>query len=104
MNCKSNPSAVSCKECMGNAPYNYCCRDECGEHEFCRGCERYIGECKPVTHGHWETYEYQDSYGNILTHDRCSNCKSSIPYNRWGQYYFSSYCPECGAKMDESEE
>lgn len=48
MNCKSNPSAVSCKECMGNAPYNYCCQDECGEHEFCRGCERYIGECEPV--------------------------------------------------------
>lgn len=36
--CKSNPTCNSCKACMKGAPYNMCCRDECGEHEFCRGC------------------------------------------------------------------
>ena len=29
----------TCHECMKDAPYPWCCRMECGEHEFCRGCE-----------------------------------------------------------------
>lgn len=29
----------SCKECMEGAPYNYCCKIECGQYEFCRGCK-----------------------------------------------------------------
>ena len=29
----------SCKECMEGAPYNYCCKIECGQHEFCRDCK-----------------------------------------------------------------
>ena len=28
-----------CDECMKDAPYRYCCKTECGQHEFCRGCE-----------------------------------------------------------------
>ena len=28
-----------CKECIVNAPYRFCCKKECGEHEFCRRCE-----------------------------------------------------------------
>ena len=28
-----------CKECMKDAPYSYCCKYECGQHEFCRGCK-----------------------------------------------------------------
>ena len=28
----------SCEECMKDAPYEYCCKFECGEHEFCREC------------------------------------------------------------------
>lgn len=28
----------SCDECMKDAPYRFCCRLECCEHEFCRGC------------------------------------------------------------------
>ena len=27
-----------CSECMEGAPYKYCCKWECGEHEFCNGC------------------------------------------------------------------
>ena len=31
---------VSCEECMKDAPYEYCCKLECGEHEFCRRCPK----------------------------------------------------------------
>ena len=27
-----------CKECMYDTPYPYCCKYECGEHEFCKDC------------------------------------------------------------------
>lgn len=30
----------SCEECMKDAPYEYCCKLECGEHEFCRRCQK----------------------------------------------------------------
>ena len=36
--CKSSPNCNSCNECMKGSPYRFCCKDECGEHEFCRGC------------------------------------------------------------------
>ena len=36
--CKSNPNCNNCSECMKGSPYRFCCKDECGEHEFCRGC------------------------------------------------------------------
>ena len=29
----------SCEKCMEDAPHDYCCKLECGEHEFCKGCE-----------------------------------------------------------------
>lgn len=29
---------MSCNECMKGSPYKFCCRLECGEHEFCRNC------------------------------------------------------------------
>lgn len=28
----------NCQDCMEDAPYHFCCKKECGEHEFCRGC------------------------------------------------------------------
>ena len=31
-------SAKDCQACMSGAPYDFCCKHECGEHEFCRGC------------------------------------------------------------------
>lgn len=39
MECATNPNCDSCIECMKDAPYHFCCRDECGEHEFCRDCK-----------------------------------------------------------------
>lgn len=29
---------IKCNECMKDAPYKYCCKLECREHEFCREC------------------------------------------------------------------
>lgn len=29
---------MTCNECMKGSPYKFCCRLECGEHEFCRNC------------------------------------------------------------------
>lgn len=36
---------MSCNECMKGSPYKFCCRLECGEHEFCRNCS-YISNNK----------------------------------------------------------
>jgi len=30
--------ALNCEECMKGAPYVFCCKRECNEHEFCRNC------------------------------------------------------------------
>ena len=27
-----------CEKCMSDAPYYWCCKRECGEHEFCKDC------------------------------------------------------------------
>jgi len=29
---------MTCERCMYDAPYRWCCKPECGEHEFCRNC------------------------------------------------------------------
>lgn len=29
---------VKCGECMKDAPYKWCCKDECGERELCKDC------------------------------------------------------------------
>lgn len=36
--CKHSQKYSDCKECMKGAPFDFCCRIECREHEFCRGC------------------------------------------------------------------
>lgn len=37
---KEEESVINkCLECMKDAPWHWCCRMECGEHELCRGCE-----------------------------------------------------------------
>ena len=52
---------------------------------------------KPAVHGKWITI-------NAVT--RCSNCEYIPPYDRAiDDIYCSSFCPECGARMDgESDE
>lgn len=45
----------------------------------------------PVVHGRW-IIKGQDVF--------CSSCNNESGYNAWGSSAFSSYCPNCGAKMD----
>lgn len=33
----------NCGICMVAVPYSYCCRAECGQHDYCEGCN-YKGE------------------------------------------------------------
>ena len=52
---------------------------------------------EPVRHGHWidnETPMFGNPYGSYI----CSRC---FPY---AQAHKTSYCPNCGAKMDEVED
>ncbi|MGN0553362.1 MAG: hypothetical protein ACI4I1_08260 [Oscillospiraceae bacterium] len=72
--------------------------DECVE-DTCKRALKYIdeleaklAESEPVRHGHWNTGYF---------HDRvCSCCLH--PDNDLSNYAHS-YCPNCGAKMDEQE-
>lgn len=45
-NGKNCQKTNNCKECakLFKMPHVYCCLDECGEHEFCRGCNHGIYE------------------------------------------------------------
>lgn len=38
------PSKHTCKSCQKQyeMPYEHCCLDECGEHQFCQGCKKGI--------------------------------------------------------------
>lgn len=53
-------------------------------------------EAVPV-HGRWENDE------NDIP--RCSNCSYIPEFNRYlDDYYYSDFCPNCGAKMNGTEE
>jgi hypothetical protein len=38
---------LRCERCMQDAPYEYCCKNYCGKHTWCEGCE---AECKNGAH------------------------------------------------------
>lgn len=38
MGCDLLKKYGSCNKCMEGAPFHFCCRKECGEHEFCAPC------------------------------------------------------------------
>ena len=48
-------------------------------------------EAVPVVHGRWEQHCFEIE---------CSKCNGEALRNAFNQYVFSSYCPNCGAKMD----
>lgn len=52
-------------------------------------------EAEPVRHGHWE----ESVYRGMLA---CSECR--IYHIPKGDEYDFTYCPHCGAKMDEVSE
>lgn len=59
-------------------------------------CDEYTSvDAEPVRHGHWV-------FGNTLGHSwmKCSECLVS----QNGQTATYTYCPDCGAKMDEVEQ
>lgn len=57
-----------------------------------------LAEAEPVKHGHWEMYGAITQGTLAIPIYRCSECKEDT--NNW----FSNYCPNCGARMDEVEE
>lgn len=50
---------MTCNDCMEGAPYKFCCKLECREHEFCRNCS-YISKNKhcPYTHRTEQMLQY----------------------------------------------
>ena len=55
----------------------------------------------PVRHGRWIVNKEDVEGGNYLFRYRCSECKEQPHFDK-DKYKFilSSYCPNCGAKME----
>ena len=49
-----------------------------------------------VRHGEWGWYPNRIDRQELL----CTNCEEPAPYNEDGERVRTSYCPNCGAKMD----
>mgnify|MGYP004641970531 CR=1 FL=1 len=56
--------------------------------------EQTFADVAPVVHGQW------DIMGGAKTRRICSKCRWDVP--EYGKFY--SYCPNCGARMDEGED
>lgn len=56
---------MTCKECMNGSPYKFCCRLECGEHEFCRGCS-YVNKNKPCCYEEKKIQHSEKSDNNSI--------------------------------------
>ena len=51
-------------------------------------------DAEPIRHGHWIEHEWAEEVeGQLISNFECSEC------NGW-ERKTSSYCPNCGAKMD----
>ncbi len=48
-----------------------------------------------VVHGRW-VKKTEDCFWYYA----CSECGNPVPISQWGNDLFSSYCPNCGARMD----
>jgi hypothetical protein len=87
-------------------------RERCASEENCKTCVRMclwrkVVNAAPtvdaveVVHGSWIEDGY---YGNPFV---CSHCGSEGCYSgdfKNKQYYYTNYCPHCGAKMDGESE
>ena len=58
-----------------------------------------IGKAEQQKTGHWKK-----SHDDIMQWWACSECGKPCPKGTYGGDFFSDYCPNCGAKMEESEE
>ena len=54
-------------------------------------------DVRPVVRGKWEEKEKDGVWWYA-----CSVCGEHIPKGRWGQEWHSNFCPNCGARMEES--
>ena len=114
-----NPMAFSVKECMEIVKQEAAAYEEC--YKDCGDCEAYYKEkhhcpkfCKVITEavkeieenhnkGKWEmTYKGKRKDVNTGLMISAYNCKCSVcGWETGNQGTRFSYCPNCGAKMDE---
>lgn len=65
----------------------------------------------PVKHGHWILLRESEITGfnpefagrDPIGGYQCSNCKEEAIFDCNDEFVLSSYCPNCGAKMDGGE-
>ena len=53
-------------------------------------------DVEPVKRGRWGMGRHNEVTGDY--EEQCSHCRG------WSKEYWKSYCPNCGAKMDERNE
>lgn len=53
----------------------------------------------PVRHGRWVK-----KHDDVCYWHECSECGEKSPKDQWKNQWLSSYCPNCGAKMDGKSE
>lgn len=88
-----------CKPCKAEGKdYNGCRCRACWVDDMLDevDCFQPAADVAPVVHGHWIEKE---KYSFGIMYD-CSLCDNRILDNG----YSWNYCPNCGAKMDESED
>lgn len=65
---------MTCNDCMDGAPYKFCCKLECREHEFCRNCS-YIPKNK---HCPYKTEEQMLQYSKEELNNKPADFYNSI--------------------------
>lgn len=72
-------------------------------------CDRLLADVAPVVHGKWVEPSYKRKKAGICGSTdamagkcRCSVCRHEEPV--FEEYPKYNYCPNCGAKMDESKD
>lgn len=59
-------------------------------------CINTVADVVPVVHGRWGTGRFNLETGNY--EEQCTRCRN------FSKEYGKPYCPNCGAKMDKSNE
>lgn len=59
----------------------------------------HLEDSEPIKHGRWIRKESKQYYWF-----ECSECGYPPPLDKFKREWFSGYCPNCGAQMDEVEE
>lgn len=78
--------ALACEECMKGAPYAFCCKRECGEHEFCRNCS-YISNNKYCSYKTEQMLQYSKEELNNKPADLYNSIKPLPPVTDGSEDY-----------------